>query len=172
MRYVDGFVFFWGDWPSNWYKSPFVVDGVSYNCGEQWMMACKARMFGDDDVLARIMATPNPRSQKALGRTVRNFDDATWKATARDVVYVGLLAKFDQNPVLRAHLLATGTDMLVEASPHDTLWGIGLDMNHPDVTNPEKWRGQNWLGDVLMAVRNTLRQRDTKRLTQGTHLGV
>jgi ribA/ribD-fused uncharacterized protein len=153
----DGFVLFWSGWPSNWFYSPFVIDGIPYTCGEQWMMAEKARQFGDDQALHAILSTSSPREQKALGRDVRNYDDDVWMAVARDRLYVGLLEKFRQNPDLCRRLLDTGTDVIVEASPLDRRWGIGLAKDHPDATHPSRWRGGNWLGEVLMRVRETLR---------------
>src|SRR5438105_4476843 len=113
----DGFVLFWSSWPSNWFRSSFVVDGGLYNCGEQWMMAEKARTFHDEQALSAIMAASNPRQQKSLGWQIRNYDDAAWRAVARDRLYVGLLEKFRQNPDLCRKLLNTGTDTIVEASP-------------------------------------------------------
>jgi ribA/ribD-fused uncharacterized protein len=153
----DGFVLFWSGWPSNWHPAYFVVDGIAFNCGEQWMMWSKAKFFGDAEMMQAILAEPSPREQKALGRQVVNYDDAKWKAMARDVVYQGLLEKFRQNADLKAKLLATGSDTIVEASPKDTLWGIGLDRTDPRATQPHLWWGSNWLGEVLMRVRETIR---------------
>src|SRR5437764_4640028 len=153
----DGFVLFWSGWPSHWFRSSFVIDGVRYNCGEQWMMAEKARTFRDDRALNAILAASNPRKQKASGREVANYEDGRWRAVAHDRLYVGLLEKFRQNPELGRALLDTGTDTIVEASPLDTVWGIGLAQDDPDATRPERWRGTNWLGEVLMRVRETLR---------------
>lgn len=153
----DGCVLFWSGWPSNWYPCQFTVEGHTFNCGEQWMMYAKARLFGDEERMRLILEEPSPRNQKALGRLVRPFDDRRWKAEARDLVYIGLLEKFRQNEDLRAKLLETGDDLLVEASPVDRRWGIGLDASDPRATRREQWRGANWLGEVLMRVRQTIR---------------
>ncbi len=153
----DGFVLFWSGWPSNWYPSTFVVDAVVYCCGEQWMMWSKAKFFGDAAIMAEVLAEKNPRKQKALGRKVANYDDAVWKAVARDLVERGLLEKFRQNPELQTELLATGEDVIVEASPLDALWGIGLASDDPRATRPDVWPGKNWLGEVLMRVRATIK---------------
>src|SRR5687768_6100567 len=88
----DGFVFFWRGWPSQWHLSDFTIDGVTYNCAEQFMMAEKARVFGDVDVLAEILATSSPGKQKALGRRVRGFDSAVWDSVCRGIVYQGSVA--------------------------------------------------------------------------------
>src|SRR5688572_20978776 len=102
------FVIFWSGWPSQWHPSPFRVDGVPYNCCEQYMMAEKARLFGDAAALGKILASESPRKQKSLGRKVANFESERWNAVCRDVVYRGNLAKFSQNDDLSAVLLATG----------------------------------------------------------------
>jgi len=141
---------------SQWLPCRFEVDGVTYNCTEQYMMAEKARLFGDEDAAQQIMKADNPRDQKALGRMVRNFDADTWNAVARDIVYRGNYAKFTQNPGLKDALLSLeGT--LVEASPWDRIWGIGLKEHHPGVHNRALWDGTNWLGEVCTKVREDIR---------------
>jgi len=153
----DGFVFFWNGWPSQWHPAEFTVDGVAYTCTEQFMMAEKARLFGDDETLRQILATASPREQKALGRQVRGFDADRWTAACRDVVHRGNVAKFSQNADLKALLLATGDKTLVEASPTDRIWGIGLAADDRRATDRSAWRGKNWLGEALMRVRADLR---------------
>ena len=150
----DKFVFFWGGFMSNWFPSEFTVDGVKYNCGEQWMMAEKARVFKDEEALKKIMAEENPRIQKAHGRKIVGYSDDIWRPVARERVYIGLVEKFKQNPELKKNLLETGDKIIVEASPEDKLWGIGMAADHPDIYDPEKWQGQNWLGETLMRVRD------------------
>ena len=155
---TDRFVFFWGGWPSQWCKSTFRVDGVTYNCCEQFMMAEKARVFHDDVRLAQILQARSPREQKALGRRVANFDEAVWNRVCRDVVYRGNLARFKQDERLAARLLATGDKTIVEASPKDCIWGIGLSADDPAAQDPSQWRGTNWLGIALIQVRETIRE--------------
>lgn len=154
---TDQFVFFWRGWPSQWTPSPFMLDGVTYSCCEQYMMAEKARMFGDDQTLSTILAATSPRKQKDLGRQVRGFDESVWNSVCRGVVYTGNLAKFRQNPDLLAKLMETGERVIVEASPVDCIWGIGLAADNPEASLPDKWPGKNWLGIALMQVRDTLR---------------
>jgi ribA/ribD-fused uncharacterized protein len=155
----DGFLFFWNGWPSQWYPAPFVIDGARYNCAEQFMMAEKARLFGDEGTLEEILAAPSPREQKALGRQVSGFEEARWKAVCREVVFRGNVAKFTQNEDLRALLLGSGDLVLAEASPTDRIWGIGLAAEHPRATQRAAWPGKNWLGNALMRVREELRSR-------------
>jgi ribA/ribD-fused uncharacterized protein len=144
---------------SQWTPCTFTLDGVTYNCAEQFMMAEKARLFGDDATLAKILATASPKTHKALGRKVAGFDGAVWGARCLEVVVRGNEAKFGQDDALRAALLATGEKRLVEASPYDTIWGIGLRADDPRALDPATWRGTNLLGQALERVRATLRGR-------------
>ena len=142
---------------SNWHPSAFTYAGRSYNCAEQYMMAHKALTFGDRETFAQIMAAEDPKTCKALGRRVKPFDSAVWDRAKSDVVVRGNLAKFGQNPELRAFLEGTGDAVLVEASPWDRIWGIGIGKEDPRVKNPAEWQGQNLLGFALMEVRDSLR---------------
>ncbi len=150
------FTFFWNGPFSQWYPARMVVDGKVYNCAQQDMMAEKARLFNDDETLAAIMKAKTPKEQKALGRKVKNFNADKWNAVVRDVVFRGNMMKFCQHDDLRKLLLDTAGTELVEASPHDQVWGIGLAADHPDAQDKTKWRGKNWLGQVLTNLRNIL----------------
>lgn len=153
----DNCVFFWGGVFSNWYPCSFEVNGITYNCAEQYMMAKKAQVFGDTDSYEKIMSSDDPREQKALGRTVKNFNPSIWDAVSVDIVFVGCLYKFAQNPNLTAELLSTQNQKLVEASPYDKIWGIGLDIEQAMETPESLWQGENRLGKVLMQVRDILK---------------
>lgn len=142
---------------SQWYAAPFEVGCVRYATAEHFMMAEKARLFRDEDALAAVLACDAPREAKACGRAVEGYDDAAWGAARVDAVVRGNLAKFGQHDALRAFLLGTGERVLVEASPRDTIWGVGLGARHPSIPDPARWRGRNLLGFALMAVRDTLR---------------
>jgi ribA/ribD-fused uncharacterized protein len=157
-RREKGMVLFYGSHMSNWYRSDFTLDGVTYSSSEQYMMAQKATLFKDDEALAKIMATKDPKAQKALGKKVKGFVKEEWEAVARPLVYKGCLAKYEQNATIAADLLSTDNDELVEASPTDRIWGIGLAVDNDDALDKTKWRGTNWLGQVLMRVRDTLRK--------------
>jgi hypothetical protein len=164
------YFFFWGRTPktegvvdrsclSQWFPRAFEVNGIRYATAEHFMMASKARLFGDDATLAKILSSPSPADAKKLGRAVRNFDGARWEAARRDVVVSGNIAKFSQNRDLGVFLAGTAPAVLVEASPRDTIWGIGLGASNPLARDPSRWRGHNLLGFALMRVRDALAER-------------
>lgn len=161
------FLFFWGHRPSpdgtvessclsQFYAAPFVVDGVSYPTAEHYMMAGKARLFGDGDALNAILDAPTPKEAKKLGRKVAGFDEGMWADNRVRIVLEANRAKFSQNVPLRKFLLGTGKKILVEASPFDRIWGIGLGTNSKTIGDPLAWKGQNLLGFALMDVRDWL----------------
>lgn len=150
---AEKFTFFWDGPFSQWEPCKIEIDRVEYNCAEQYMMAEKAKLFGDGDTLAEIMETDSPRKQKALGRRVKGFNTDRWSVFAREIVYDGNFAKFKQNPELMQKLLATKGTTLVEASPEDCVWGIGWRATDPEAQDRDQWRGLNWLGEVLTGLR-------------------
>jgi ribA/ribD-fused uncharacterized protein len=161
------FLFFWGHQPrsdgttgpgclSQWWPAPFTQDGVTYPTAEHWMMAGKARLFEDEQGLAAVLAAAGPKDAKAAGRAVRGYSDQAWAAARFDLVIAGNLLKFRQHPDLATFLRATGAKVLMEASPRDRVWGIGMAATNPDATRPSRWRGTNLLGFALMNVRDQL----------------
>lgn len=136
----------------------FIVDGIEYQCAEQYMMAEKARTFGDEENLQKILSVNDPKKQKQWGRSVKDYDDQVWRQIRFDVVVKGNYAKFSQNEDLKKQLLATEDKIIVEASPYDTIWGIGLGKNDKRCLDENQWRGQNLLGKAIMKVRNMLRE--------------
>ncbi|MFF8944658.1 NADAR family protein [Streptomyces sp. NPDC014864] len=161
------YLYFWGHRPrhdgrvgasclSQWWPAPFTVDGVEYATAEHWMMASKARLFGDAEAEREALGAPNPALAKKAGRLVRGFDEATWERERFRVVAEGSAHKFAAHPELRAFLLGTGDRVLVEASPVDRVWGIGLAADDERAADPEQWRGPNLLGFALMRARERL----------------
>ena len=142
---------------SNWYPSPFTLDGVAFSSMEQYMMYRKAVCFGDDKVAAQILVTEDVTEIKTLGRLVSGYDESLWNGVRQIVVYEGLLAKFSQNSELGEQLKKTGNTVLAECAVKDRIWGIGLSMRDPDRLDRAKWQGQNLLGYALMMVREKLR---------------
>ena len=141
---------------SNWYLSPFTIDGKHFSSAEQFMMYSKAICFSDEAVAAQILATDNVAEIKALGRQVSNYDEHIWNGIRQIVVYEGLMAKFSQNKDLKDKLKATVQAILAECAVRDLIWGVGLSMKDPRRFDKSKWRGKNLLGYTLMMVRERL----------------
>lgn len=161
------YLFFWGHTPSKdgsvskscfsqWWQSAFEVDHVRYATAEHWMMAQKAVLFSDREMLEKILVAKSPAEAKKLGRKVRNFDPKVWGENCFDIVCEGNYHKFSQHPDLKAFLLDTKDRVLVEASPMDRIWGIGMAQSHEHAENPRLWKGSNLLGFALMEVRDRL----------------
>ena len=157
MRITDKYVFFWNGIYSQWYPSKVIIDGKTFNTMEQWMMYSKAMLFKDQEHADLIMESDLPAEQKRYGRAVRNFDAKKWEAVAFDIVKKGNYEKFTQHPKLQKELLETGNRTLVEASPVDKIWGIGMAERDPGVENPKNWRGQNLLGKAVTEVREIIK---------------
>ncbi|MCB1049093.1 MAG: NADAR family protein [Acidobacteria bacterium] len=160
------FLFFWGHTPprsgvnkscfSQWFPAAFELEGQVYPTAEHYMMAKKARLFADEQIRPAILAADHPGEAKKLGRQVQGFDESIWAAARWSIVVAANRAKFGQNPEMKAFLLATGERVLVEASPYDRIWGIGLGERDPSAANPTTWKGLNLLGFALMEVRQLL----------------
>jgi ribA/ribD-fused uncharacterized protein len=141
---------------SQWQQSYFTVNGHSYICAEQYMMGQKALLFNDQETFDRILFATHPQKIKALGRQVRNFDAAIWDNVKYSIVLNGNFYKFSQNREMWEILKSTGDKIIVEASPLDTIWGIGMSEEDVNVSNPHCWKGENLLGFALMEVREQL----------------
>lgn len=146
--------FFWGGIYSNWYSSTFTLDGVVYNCTEQYMMHQKALLFNDHETAEEIMQTSNPRIQKKLGRVVKGYDQNIWNEHKYEIVKNGCRAKFTQNLLLKKKITDDRGKILVEASPEDAIWGIGYDEDNA-LANKATW-GQNLLGKLLTELTNEI----------------
>jgi ribA/ribD-fused uncharacterized protein len=165
--YRPQYLMFWGHRPqragavgkeclSQWWPCSFAIEDQAYASAEHFMMAEKARLFGDEEARAAILKAASPSDAKQLGRSVRAFDEGRWSAARFDIIVRGNVAKFGQNPPLRAFLSTTEDRVLVEASPTDRIWGIGLAADDPGAQSPETWRGLNLLGFALMEARRIL----------------
>ncbi|MCM3629347.1 NADAR family protein [Paenibacillus glycanilyticus] len=161
------FLFFWGHTPSadghinssclsQWWGSEFIVENEQYSFAEQFMMAEKARLFGDKEMLEAIMKSKHPKEMKAYGRAIKGFNNEVWESICYDIVLRGNLAKFEQNQELLEFLKSHHNCVFVEASPVDRIWGIGLAQDHPNSMNPILWEGKNLLGFALTEVRDRL----------------
>ncbi|EAC4527448.1 NADAR family protein [Listeria monocytogenes] len=161
------YIFFWGHQPaedgkiskscfSQWWICSFKVDGVEYNCAEQFMMAEKAKLFNDMEMREKILAAKHPKQAKDFGRLIRGFQEDIWLKNRFNIVMRANQAKFSQNEELKKFLMQTKNRILVEASPVDKIWGIGMAADNKNVENPLYWKGLNLLGFALMAVRDEL----------------
>jgi ribA/ribD-fused uncharacterized protein len=163
------FLFFWGHNKkpqeqvgkfcfSQWFELPFMVDGITYKTAEHWMMANKALLFGDQKHHDKIVEANHPGEVKELGRMVWNFDELIWRDYRYQIVVNGNIHKFNQHPEFAQYLINTGDRILVEASPVDTIWGVGLAQDNEHINDPNNWRGLNLLGFALMEVRGFLKE--------------
>lgn len=162
------YVYFWGHRKtegqitktcfSQWYDAPFTQNGDLYLTVEHFMMAEKAKLFGDSAKRAEILAAETPGKAKALGREVSAFEQSLWDERKFDIVVRGNVEKFKQSPALERFLLNTGARVLVEASPLDQVWGVGLAADDPRIEDPAEWNGENLLGFALMEARKQLRE--------------
>ena len=157
---MEDIIFFFGadNYLSNWHPAKFILtfnnDDYNFENVEQAMMASKAMLFNDLESFQKILKTPNPKSVKALGRKVKNFDPKLWDEHKKYIVKTAVLGKFLYNDKLKENLLATGNKFLAEDSPYDKIWGIGTkSMTHK---KNKTWPGQNLLGEILMEVREEL----------------
>ena len=160
------FLFFWGHTVkdeitkacfSQWFLLQFEENGMKYPTAEHYMMAGKARLFNDNKTLEEILKSDSPNQAKSLGRKVKNFDPKVWDEQKYEIVRRANLLKFSQNEAFKEFLLSTNDKILVEASPYDTIWGIGMLETDPKAQNPSLWNGENLLGFALMEVRDELR---------------
>lgn len=162
------FLFFWGHTAKNkqeisksclsqWYEIPFTVNNITYPTAEHYMMAQKALLFGDEDIYRKIISSEKPGAAKEFGRHINGFDEVIWDENKTDLVVAGNYYKFSQHPGLRHFLINTGSRILVEASPADFIWGIGLAENNPAAADFRNWPGKNLLGFALIEVRDQLR---------------
>jgi ribA/ribD-fused uncharacterized protein len=141
---------------SQWQESYFTVDGYNYSCAEQYMMGQKALLFNDKEAFEKILSATHPREIKSLGREVKYFDSNAWDKVKYSIVLNGNFYKFTQNEVMMKILISTGNKILVESSPSDKIWGIGLAENDKNIYDPNYWKGENLLGFALMEVREEI----------------
>ena len=161
QKETKDFVLFWqqGSPFSQWHQSMFTVDELTFNCAEQYMMYNKALLCDNEELSRQVMTEIDPKAQKDIGKQAAllpSFRRKEWDTQCKTVVRHGSIAKFSQNPRLKALLLQTYPKILAEASPFDTKWGIGIAADHSDSCIMEKWKGRNLLGEVLMEVRDEL----------------
>ena len=149
-----------GGWMSNWFLSPFTLDGTPFSSMEQYIMVRKCRLFGDASRAAAVLLTDEPGEQRAIGRQIENYQETVWAGIRQAVAFRGLYAKFSQNEALKELLLQTGDAMLVECVGIDSVWSCGFGLEDEARLDLRRWRGKNILGFALMEVRTALRAAD------------
>ena len=161
------YIYFWGHarpagnavtkiYFSQWFPIGFSENNIHYKTAEHYMMAKKATLFGDVESLAKVLASETPDIAKQLGRKVSNFDATIWEENAFNYVTQGNLLKFSQHEQLKEFLISTGNSVIVEASPYDKIWGIGLAEHDDTSRNPDTWKGTNLLGFAIMEARDLI----------------
>jgi len=154
------YTLFYGGMLSNWAKCKFTYNGHTFNTSEQAMMYAKAIVFDNFEIANKILETQDPMIQKKLGREVIGYVDEVWSELRFNIVIDILIEKFSQNQKMKEYLISTYPSTLVEASPYDRIWGIGLSEDDPDALDATKWRGFNLLGFALMEARAVLIKND------------
>lgn len=161
MRITDTHVYFWSGVFSNFWpaKIDAMIDNafIEFKTSEHLFMALKAEFFQDEEIFEKILYVDDPQDAKKLGREIKNYDDLKWTDVRYECMLHACHLKFEQNSDLKKILLDTGDRILVEASPYDKIWGVGLREDDDTILDSLKWRGQNLLGNVLMDVRERLK---------------
>jgi len=121
---------------------------VECEFSEKAIMLTRAALMGDRESFDEIAIAPDPETCKALGRGVRNFKHELWGIHLEEIAFEVVKQKFENNPELSAVLLSTGSALLAEASPYDSIWGIGLRKSDSRSLHPDRWRGQDYLCSV------------------------
>jgi ribA/ribD-fused uncharacterized protein len=163
---IEKYYFFFGRFNvfSNWNMTGFSYKNYKFCCNEQFLMYCKACLFGDSAIADKILRSEDPAEHKRLGRLVKCFDEKLWASKREHYMYTGLMAKFSQNQPAYFQLMTTGDLTLVEAARYDSVWGVGLAESDPLIKDPKNWRGLNLLGKSLMRVRAELKANNEDRL--------
>jgi ribA/ribD-fused uncharacterized protein len=157
LKKIEEFELFWRGPFSQWHQSYFTINNIMYNCSEQYMMSQKALLFDDKEIYSQIMKAHDPKQIKDLGKKVKNFDNYIWEENRFTIVLKACIAKFSQDETLKKLLLNTGLKTLVEASPYDNIWGIGLGEENPKARIREEWCGLNLLGLALTITRELIK---------------
>ena len=142
---------------SNHHRCNLQYRDTEFNSSEQAFMYYKAKLFKDEESAKLIMKSIDPAKQKGLGKHVEGFNGNVWDQNKDRIMYEVVLAKFQNNPLLKKRLLDTGNKTLIECNPSDPYWGIGLGLQETDIWNQSKWKGENKLGQILGIVREELK---------------
>ena len=143
---------------SNMAEYPIQINDIKYPTVEHYFQVQKAKEFGDTEIEKKMLETPSAKAVKALGRKVKNFQKEVWDAKKQEIMMRGVKAKFVQHPELQKQLLETENREIGDANARNAYWGIGTSENTEKSKDPTKWKGQNKLGKILMALRDDFKQ--------------
>ena len=143
---------------SNWYPSPFDLDGIRFSSAEQYIMYRKCMLFGDEPAAKAVLATDDPEKQQAIGRNASGYMEPVWAGARQMAAFRAVMAKFSQNHNLKQKLLDTGDAYLVECAGSDRVWACGIRLADDRRYNAANWTGSNILGFLLMEVRKLLKE--------------
>eukprot|EP01084_Bolivina_argentea_P140749 247386_1 len=161
-RVTDNFVIFLDDtFLSPRYLSSFVANDVKYFSLEQFMMAQKAKIMGDDESFKKILNVSGDNDGsvtcKILGRGIKPWDENKWNINKEDVCFHGNYNKFAQNNELKIKLLSYDTKkVFVDGWKGNKIWGVGIDIDDKTIEDKKNWKGQNLLGIVITKVRDQI----------------
>lgn len=143
---------------SNHHYSKFSLQGVNYSSIEQYLADKRATLADRQDLKEKAFASDDPREAKRVLNALHgDTSDEEWATQRRDILFDGLMAKFQQNQDLKDYLISTEQRTLGEASRNKT-WGIGLTLSDTGRLDPRNWSGENLLGTTLMEVRERLKE--------------
>lgn len=143
---------------SNMFEAPIQVEGITFPTVEHYYQWAKAKQFGDAAAQAKLLKTASPKTAKTIGKKVVGFDEAQWDERKDSVMRVAVKAKLMQHPAILKKLMDTGTRLIGEADPRGKYWGIGTSSETSFAKNPERWKGKNVLGKILMELRTELKE--------------
>lgn len=158
MKITKNYIFFWGGSVlSNWADTPLILPNINITVptSEHYFMYLKAIYFNDVETAEEILKSKTPRDAKKLGRKVKNFSEELWRNERENAMLTALKLKFQQSSKFRKIIVAAKKSNLefAEASPHDSIWGIGMGEDHPNLLNTSLW-GLNLLGKCLNTIRD------------------
>lgn len=153
------YVIFANGWSplSTYYPCPIVLNNVRYRSVEQLYQSMKAKHFGDLTAYRMIMKASSPKTQAEIGSSIENFNSELWDKKAVSVMERAIRLKFDQNETEGKFLLDTGEAVIIFASTSQRYWGNGLRMSDSNNGDMEKWFGENKLEEILMKIRDELK---------------
>jgi len=150
-------LFFWNSLYSQWYLCDFVDENwQKYSSAEKYMMIKKAELFENFDIAEQMRQIDSPKQLKQLWRLIKNFDEKIWGKYRFEIVKKWNYFKFSQNSDLLKYLKMHKNLILVEWSPCDIIWWVGIHYKDEKIKDKKNWKWLNLLGKAIMEVRKEL----------------